>query len=337
VHNDKPDVDHVRGPWRAVRYAIGALCAIGALYASAVNVEWSQVFDAFRRASLPWTAAAAASVLLTLALVTLRWGVLVDASPSHGSGFKIARHGTRWRVLWDSVVLGQAVNILVPLRFGEAARLAVTSRGLGVPVGRVTVGLALERAFDVAAFATIVLLLTVSGLMPDAFRGLLPAAATVTVATMGFAVLLVRFLPKVLAWLGRHAGLPAPAAAWIETQESAMRAGWTDLTRRHRLVITALITALLPVTAAATNLLVLRGFGLTVPAVTAFVLLVVLQIGTAVVSVPGNIGVFHYLTVVTLAAWDVPKETAVATAIVLHAVALGPKVLLGAVSFRSRR
>ena len=320
-----------------MRYAIGALCAIGALYASAVNVEWSQVLDAFRRASLPWTAAAVASVLLTLALVTLRWSMLVGASPANRNGFKNERHGARWRVLWDSVVLGQAVNILMPLRFGEGARLVVTSRGLDMAVGRVTVALALERAFDVTAFATIVLLLTASGLMPDGFRGLLPAAGTVTLVTIGFVVLLVRLLPTVLAWLRRHAGLTAPAAAWIDRQESAMRGGWTDLTRRHQLAIIALLTALLPVTAAATNLLVLRSFSLPVPAVTAFVLLVVLQVGTAVVSVPGNIGVFHYLTVVTLAAWDVPKETAVATAIVLHAVALGPKILLGAVSFRSRR
>ena len=115
-----------------------------------------------------------------------------------------------------------------------------------------------------------------------------------------------------------------------------MRSGWTDVTRRHQLAMTALLTALIPVTAAATNLLVLRGFNLPVPAITAFVLLVVLQFGTAVVSVPGNIGVFHYLTVVTLAAWGVPRPDAIATSIVLHAVSLGPKVLLGAFSARSR-
>ena len=149
---------------------------------------------------------------------------------------------------------------------------------------------------------------------------------------MGAVVLFVRFLPKVLAWLRRRVGVLAPAAAWIETQESAMRSGWTDVTRRHQLTMAAFLTALIPVTAAATNLLVLRGFSLPVPAVTALVLLVVLQIGTAVVSVPGNIGVFHYLTVVTLAAWGVSRPTALATAIVPHAVSLGPKVLLGAVT-----
>ena len=115
-----------------------------------------------------------------------------------------------------------------------------------------------------------------------------------------------------------------------------MRDGWTDITHRHQLAAIAALTAVIPVTAAATNLLVLQSFNLPVPGITAFVLLVVLQIGTAVVSVPGNVGVFHYLTVVTLAAWDVPQPTALAVAIVLHLVSLGPKVILGAFSFRGR-
>lgn len=314
-----------RRHWRAVRYALGGLAAVGTLYACVADVRWPELLDAFRRASLPWTVAAAASVLLTLALVTVRWGLLVGSDPSP----------RRWRVLWDSVVFGQAVNIIVPLRFGEGARAAVTCRGLDVPLGRVTVGLALERVLDVAAFATLALVLSLSGLMPGTFAGLLPAAATVTLATMGATLLLVRFLPRILVWLRQHVGMLAPAAAWIEMQESAMRGGWADITRRHQLATTALLTAVIPVASAATNLLVFRGFDLAIPAVAALVLLVVLQIGTAVVSVPGNIGVFHYLTLVTLVAWGVPRPTALATAVVLHAVSLGPKVVLAAFSLQA--
>ena len=325
MHNDRPADARPRTPWRAARYAAGALCVGGALYASAVEVVWTQVFNAFLHAHLPWTAAAIASVLVTLALVTFRWGVFVNQP-----------HRARWSALWDSVVLGQAVNILMPLRFGEGARLVMTSRELDLPVGRVAVSLALERAFDIAAFATIVAMLILGGLMPQAFRGVLPAVATLTFATIVAALLFVRFLPVVLAWLRTRVSAVARGGAWIEKQESAIRSGWADLTHRHQLIKIAMLTAAIPLTAAATNYLVFRGFDLPVPAVTALVLLVVLQVGTAVVSVPGNVGVFHYLTVVTLAAWDVPQPTAVAVAIVLHIVSLGPKVVLAAFSARSR-
>lgn len=322
--------------WQTVRYAVGTLCAIAAIYVAAVRVDWLQVFDAFGRASPAWTLAAILSVLLTLSLVTSRWGLFVGGEAPVAGVPVLMPPYVRWRVLWNSVVLGQAVNILVPLRFGEGARLIVTSRGLNIPVGRVMVSLALERAFDVAAFATIVVALILGGLMPRAFRGVLPAVATLTLATIGAALLFVRFLPSMLAWLRTHLSLMARATAWLEKQESAMREGWVDITRRHQLAKVAMLTAAIPISAAATNYLVFRSFDLPVPAVTALVLLVVLQVGTAVVSVPGNVGVFHYLTVVTLAAWDVPQPTAVAVAIVLHIVSLGPKVVLAAFSARSR-
>ena len=43
-------------------------------------------------------------------------------------------------------------------------------------------------------------------------------------------------------------------------------------------------------------------------------------------------GVFHYLTVVTLGALQVPRSEALAVAVVLHAVAIGPKVVLAAIA-----
>ena len=89
--------------------------------------------------------------------------------------------------------------------------------------------------------------------------------------------------------------------------------------------------------AVSTNLLVFRAFDLQVPLVTGLVLLVVLQIGTTVVSVPGNVGVVHYLTVLTLGALNVPRSEALAVAVVLHAVSIGPKVLLGAIALAGTR
>ena len=335
MDSNSSDAERRGCSWQTVRYAVGTLCAIAAIYVAAVRVDWLQVFDAFGRASPAWTLAAILSVLLTLSLVTSRWGLFVGGEAPVAGVPVLMPPYVRWRVLWNSVVLGQAVNIIVPLRFGEGARLVVTSRGLNIPAGRVMVSLALERAFDVAAFASIVVTLILGGLMPLAFRGVLPAVAILTLATIAAALLFVRFLPTILAWIRSRLSL-VRVAAWLEKQEAAMREGWVDITKRHQLGRVAILTAVIPVTAAATNYLVFRSFDLAVPAVAALVLLVVLQVGTAVVSVPGNVGVFHYLTVVTLAAWDVPQPTAVAVAIVLHFVSLGPKVVLAAFSARNR-
>jgi uncharacterized membrane protein YbhN (UPF0104 family) len=70
---------------------------------------------------------------------------------------------------------------------------------------------------------------------------------------------------------------------------------------------------------------------LRLPPVAALSLLVVLQVGTVPPSLPGKVGIFHYLTVVALALFGVDRATALSYAIVLYGVALLPKILLGGV------
>ena len=90
-----------------------------------------------------------------------------------------------------------------------------------------------------------------------------------------------------------------------------------------------LLSAAILVLAASTNYLMFLAFGMELPAIAALTVLVVVQVGTAAVSVPGNIGVFHYLAVLTLEAFGVEWQLALAYAVLLHLVALGPKVLVG--------
>jgi uncharacterized membrane protein YbhN (UPF0104 family) len=92
-----------------------------------------------------------------------------------------------------------------------------------------------------------------------------------------------------------------------------------------------LLTVLLPLLAASTNYLLFVAFRLTLPPVAALLLLISLQVANTIVSVPGNLGVFHYVTVLTLGAYSVDHDTALAYAIVLYIVALVPKILAGAV------
>jgi glycosyltransferase involved in cell wall biosynthesis len=81
--------------------------------------------------------------------------------------------------------------------------------------------------------------------------------------------------------------------------------------------------------AASTNYLLCLAFELRVPATGAIVLLVALQVSNSIVSVPGNLGVFHYVTVLVLSYYGVERNVSVAYAIVLHTVAVLPKVVAG--------
>ena len=302
---------------KRLRYALGALLAVVALWASLRHVNHDAIRDAMHAASLPWTLAALAATLTTLVIVTWRWGLLL--------GLGATRH---WGRLWHAVVVGQAVNIVFPLRFGEAARIGLMARGMDWPVGRVTAALAVERVCDGAAFATVVALLVVSGRLPNAFAGALPTALLIAGVTLASAIAGVFLLPRMLRLIPDSTS--SRLGRWILRQASGVEAAWSAL-RGWRLAVVALLTGVVLVSSASTNYLVFRAFDLPVPIVAAFVLLAVLQFGTAVVSVPGNLGVFQYLTVLTLAAWNIPPSQALAASVVLHVVSLGPRVVLGAI------
>lgn len=82
------------------------------------------------------------------------------------------------------------------------------------------------------------------------------------------------------------------------------------------------------------NYIVMWALAIQAPAVAALLLLVVLQAGARVPSSPGNVGVFHYLTIVSLGLFGVTQSIALGYALILHALifllpaAVGALVLL---------
>jgi uncharacterized protein (TIRG00374 family) len=321
-----------------MRYLAGAALAVAAVYACVTQVDWPQFASAFRTAHLSWLVAAFVSVFLTLGLVTIRWGVLVNGDGRTEVRPYVRRTpAPRWRPLWDAVVVGQAVNIVVPLRFGEGARVAITSRELDLPIAQVLMSVAVERAIDILAFGTAAFVLVSTGWMPRTIMTRVPGIVGVVFAIAAAFAIAVRLWPALLTterrWLGSRWGLDR----WIAAQATNLQRGWAGVTRGPQLTQIVLLSVAAFLSSAATNVLVLRAFDMPVPIMAALVLLLALQVGTAIVSVPGNLGVFHYITVVTLALWHVPRPEALAVAVVLHVVSLGPKVALGAIALLSTR
>jgi hypothetical protein len=75
----------------------------------------------------------------------------------------------------------------------------------------------------------------------------------------------------------------------------------------------------------------MHAFGLITPVWAGLALLIVLQVGSVPPSLPGRLGVFNYLTVVTLVWLGADRATAASFSLVLYVIAYLPKVALGAV------
>jgi uncharacterized membrane protein YbhN (UPF0104 family) len=82
--------------------------------------------------------------------------------------------------------------------------------------------------------------------------------------------------------------------------------------------------------AAATNYVVFLAMGMALPLVAALFLLVVLQVGGAVPSSPGKLGVFQYLCVLALSLFSVERSVTLGCSLVLYLVVFLPPLLLGA-------
>lgn len=274
---------------------------------------------ALTAARLLWVFAAIVSVALTIAAVVIRWRGLL--------GSRDGRAG--WYPLAQAVVVGQALNVLLPLRVGEVARVYIVSTAYGVPIARVLVTVAVEKLADVMSLALATGWLIAAVSLPSWAHGPARGVVFTGVLAAGVAVMLTLRGPS----LGRLApvfvrAVPFSWRSRIERQFVSAADGLKGIrsVRGHLWLWTWSIVVVL--LSASTNYLLFLAFDLPLPITAAVLLLAALQFGTAAIPfVPGNVGIFHYVTALVLAFYGVDPVAAAAYAVVLYLVALGPKLL----------
>jgi hypothetical protein len=78
------------------------------------------------------------------------------------------------------------------------------------------------------------------------------------------------------------------------------------------------------------NYTVFLALGLPLSFAAALFLVIVLEVGVAVPSAPGKLGIFHYLCILALGVFGLEKGAALGYAVLLYFVVFGPPSLLGA-------
>jgi uncharacterized protein (TIRG00374 family) len=265
-----------------------------------------------------WVLAALVGVAVAWALAVVRWRVLFH--PDRPDSLHLA----------GALIVGQMANIILPLRLGELARVTLVSGAERLPPARVLATIALERLGDVVMLGIGTAIVFVTMPVPEWLerpgRALLVVAAASLVATIALASrpeAILRFALR----LSR--GLPGAARPRVERLATEALDAVRALGSRSRLFTFWVLSIVCFLSAAAVNYLMFRAFHLALPASAALLLLVVLQVGNTAVSVPGNLGVFHYLTMLVLVGRGVPRDVALAVAVALYAVALLTKIIVG--------
>lgn len=295
-----------------MRYLILALVQLGLVGICVAlarhYLDIPQVLAAFAKASpLEICMAVATQCVITWPLSLLRLLALCRFSIPWATGLAV-------------LSLGQFLNVMLPIRLGEAGRVALLARSLGNDLSQATEITFWERFGDLNV---LLMLLLLAG---PAMGGVL--AISTGAATLGFwaGVLALK------AWGGPlHkllARLPWPRiSAYLVGTAGAIRVRLTP-----GFAVGLALLSLLPwaVQTFVQGYVLCAVFQLQLSPLEVVAVVSAGIAGQAVPVTPGGIGIYESTVVATLTALGQPMEQALAAALAMHAVILLPKLLAGA-------
>ena len=216
--------------------------------------------------------------------------------------------------------LGQFLNLLLPAKLGEAAKLALLRRLLPDGLAGATEIVFWERFFDLNALLTLALL---SGTLMGSTTFSAPLGLLV-LGIWGAVFALEYWWPLVERLMGR---LPWPRlTAYFSGIAAALQ---HRLGLRFTLSMAGLTLIIWGGEVLVQGIMLLWAFGLDLTVAQIFVVSVVGMAGLSAPATPGSIGVYEAALVASLTAFGQPKEESLAAALLLHAILMLPVLMLG--------
>ena len=299
------------------RVAIGTLISIVFLLFALKDVPLSDVAQALARADYAWILLAIIAAVVQSWLRTLRWIELY---------YPLQKGLRQWRML-GIVLIAQMLNIVVPWRIGELARIYLAGEIEKRSRTQTLATLGVEKIFDTEMLVLILLGIPVFMTLPSWLEQPREGLIGLTLALFAAAFVLLVFREPLLRWLTRIR-LPWGGKSLDAFAQKALLS--LDVLKRWdvHLLLQAQSVVIWSM-GALINYFVLLALNLQLPAVSAFLLLAVLQVGGLVPSSPGKVGVFQLLCILTLSLFAIDKSIGLTYGILLYLVAYGPPVILG--------
>jgi glycosyltransferase 2 family protein len=313
-----------------LRAAIVVLLTIGLLAYFLRGVPLGEVWKQTRHADVPLLVAGLFITMMTYALRAFRWQyLLAPIGP------------TRFRVAFETTVIGFAASFLLPARAGEVLRPYLLAKREGLPPTACFATIILERLLDLVTvlllFGAFVMLVDPASLSGDPALYARVKAGGLAAAGASIAGLVVFFFlsghPERLGvWALRiERVLPAKLAKTVAGLVESFAQGLAIMRRPRHLAGSLALSFPLWMSIALGIWATSHAFHMTFSYLGSFLVMTVLVVGVAVPT-PGQVGGFHtaYRIAVTTF-FGVNNVTAVGAALVLHAISFVPVTLLGLV------
>ncbi len=304
---------------RSPRLWLGLLISAASILFLVWSVDFGELWAALASANPLLVVACVATLPVTMYMKMCRWRLFFP-EPSRVST----------RGLLSALYVGYMANTVLPLRVGEILRAYLVGESERVRVSTVLATVLIEKVLDLGTIALFLVVISFLLPLPDwAAAAALASSAGLVMASGGLAVAL---LARGLAI--RVAGLAEGKLGLLkQLQLVILLESFLDglaFVRKPRVLAAVIVwSVVMWVAAAITMYLGLAALGIGTPFGVAVFVLTVTNLGMAVPSAPGYVGVFHSAVVVSLAPFAVDASQALAAAIVIHAAVFGTFIVGG--------
>jgi uncharacterized protein (TIRG00374 family) len=295
------------------RILIGVAVSVACLFFVLRQVNFAELVDTLGRTNLLLVFGIVLSLIPAMWLKAHRWRMFFpDQVAARRAG------------LVPALYIGYMVNTVAPLRMGEVVRAYLVGHQdrLGVSTSLATI--VVEKLFDVGSLIVIFVVLALVTTLPDwANAAAITSGLALVVGTIGSICLvvaehrviaLIQFFERRLPILGRlH--LSGLASSFVD--------GFRSMQSPKTLFWSVVWSAVLWLAGSLTLAVGLVAVDISITPAIVFFMVVVTNLGMAVPSAPGYVGVYHALVVVSLGVFGIPETAALSAAIVLHAAVFG--------------
>jgi uncharacterized protein (TIRG00374 family) len=303
---------------RGWAFWVGLVISLGCIVWAFLTLDFRQVVAALKQARWDWLFFAAVAVLLRIAARAARWRSLF-AAPRPG-----------YRASLSALLVGQTINYVTPGWAGDLTRAFLVGEHAEQSKGRALGTVAVEKVLDLVLFLCFLAFLSLCMELPEWLR--LPARTLGLIALAGLAVIAMGLvqrarIERVLKW----ALLPLPAT-WRERGlglADRLLDGLAALRSPRMLAQAGFWSLLMWAWDAAANYAALRALGLHLPLLAPLLLSVALRAVFAVSAVPGQVGVYEGIVVMSLSLFEgVDAESAFSAGLLRHAAGFIPPLVI---------
>jgi uncharacterized protein (TIRG00374 family) len=296
-----------------LRVAI-AVAVLAALVVFARTIHWSETWRAIRSVSIPLLVAASLINLLSLVLKGARWWIFLR--PIGASSLSLALRAT---------FAGAAINNILIANSGEAARVVMVTRTAKVSSAGVLATLALERLFEFVGYVMLLALSVSLVSLPPEIAHTRPYAFAAFVLLMAMLVYLVRHPERAEVPVLEGEGLLHRARHYGRRFIRTL----TSISTSRRFVGALGLSIAVWVLQVATYELTARAAHFPITVVGTIAALLAVNLGFAIRTTPGNVGLFQMIYAMTAVALGLDKDQAIAVGLLIQAQQNLPVTILG--------